>query len=401
MKPYQIFPTIVLQSIIIGIAQHAHLSTSSAFTVTPPSISIASLRSRTHPLGATRTARTKLHQSSSDVFVLSYDGVVANTNHWRANLAIDVALETWPYLQEFIENDTEWLINKVSALLPVTLSGEDGMMGCDAVLLARVLLEEQLLDEGRSNGCRGKYGSKFHPSSDDKTGESSQENKGNGSRPLTVGEISANWNDGACLKDTVRIKYNVDRKDPIPIIKEKIRDCLETSNDMPDVYPSILDALVDCSSPVYILVGDESHVPTAISSLTQHSIPVQSMTWDQHDAIFLEKNSGITIIPPGEGGRGHEGVLQHILMSVEKGSSVHLIHSDVATLQQAKSLFGDNRPRPGMFEKSGIVDAFLKLSLSTLNSGPQQQNDATMDPWLNLIDEFELVETLSARIVTK
>jgi hypothetical protein len=36
-----------------------------------------------------------------------------------------------------------------------------------------------------------------------------------------------------------------------------------------------------------------------------------------------------------------------------------------------------------------------------LNSGPQQQNDATMDPWLNLIDEFELVETLSARIVTK
>jgi hypothetical protein len=42
-----------------------------------------------------------------------------------------------------------------------------------------------------------------------------------------VGEIASNWNDGACLKDTVRIKYNVDRKDPIPIIREEIKALLE------------------------------------------------------------------------------------------------------------------------------------------------------------------------------
>jgi len=181
---------------------------------------------------------THLRASSSDVFVLSYDGVIADTKQWRSNLAISAALNTWPQLaQNNLIGDTgdqnrEWIINKLSALSDVTLSGEDGMMGCDAVLLARVLLEEQLLDEGRSNGCRGKYGSKFHPSSDseDEEHQQNQQDEGGsvqGSRPLTVGEITANWIDGACLKDTVRIKYNVDRKDPIPIIREEIKAILE------------------------------------------------------------------------------------------------------------------------------------------------------------------------------
>jgi len=341
--------------------------------------------------------------------------VVADTNNWRANLAINVALETWPHLQQYpcIENtDTEWLVNKVLALLSVTLADENGMVGCDAVLLARMLIEEQLLDDGRSNGCKGKYGSKFHPAAGDDDDEYDRED--NGSRPLTVGEITANWNDGACLKDTVRIKYNVDRKDPIPIIKERIRDYLEDEASdfkganvhahLPDLYPSIAEALLDCGSPVYILVGDKSHVPTAIASLSQLNVPIQTTSLGGDDLQMFECNSGcITIVSPGDGGLGHEDVFQHILSSVNKGSSVHLVHSDVSTLQKAKSLFGDNRPRPGVFEvcTGSLKNVSLKLSLSTLNSGPQQQNDAIMDPWLNLIDEFELVENLSARIVYK
>jgi hypothetical protein len=168
-----------------------------------------------------------------DIFVLSYDGVVADTNEWRSNLAISVAFETWPQLcndssfvtksstiiddnDNYDNNGLEWLRNKLCALIQVTLSGEDGLLGCDSVLLARLILEEQELDGGRSNGCTGKYGSLFHPSS-------SQSRSANvGSRPLTVGEIAANWNDGACLKDTVRIKYNVNGKDPMPVIRQNI-----------------------------------------------------------------------------------------------------------------------------------------------------------------------------------
>ena len=167
---------------------------------------------------------------------------------------------------------------------------------------------------------------------------------------------------------------------------------------MPELYPSICEALIDCGSPVYVLVGGQSHVPTALSSLSQLSVPVDSMDWDSENEP--NTNSGITIVPPGEGGRGHEGILQYILMSAPKESSVHVVHSDVSMLQRAKTLFGDNRPRAGCFEKSGVADVMLKLSLPSMSSGPQQQNDAEMDPWLNVVDEFELVETLSARIAT-
>jgi hypothetical protein len=200
----------------------------------------------TEPASSHTQRITYLRASPSDVFVLSYDGVIADTKQWRSNLAISAALNTWPQLAQHNligatgDQNRDWLINKLSALSDVTLTGEDGMMGCDAVLLARVLLEEQLLDEGRSNGCRGKYGSKFHPSSDSEEKQQQQQQQQNqqnqhqqeggsvqGSRPLTVGEIASNWNDGACLKDTVRIKYNVDRKDPIPIIREEIKALLE------------------------------------------------------------------------------------------------------------------------------------------------------------------------------
>ena len=338
---------------------------------------------------------TQLYQSSSDIFVLSFDGVVADTSEWRANLAIDAALMTWPHLNEYCNGDTEWLLNKVMALLPFTLGDENGMIGCDAVFLARLLLEEQLLDEGVSNGCKGKYGSKFHPSSKASGDTGGKSSSTQGSRPLTVGEISANWNDGACLKDTVRIKYNIDKKDPIPFVKENIKYCLKEESELsPYLYPSIFEALLDCSSRVYVLVGDESHVPTAMSSLSNLSLPLKSMKCDE---LVNNSECGIIIVA---GAEGHTVALERIMM-LERGSSVHVIHSDVATLREAKTFFGDNRPRHGMFEESESIDVSLKLSLSSMSTGPQQLNEATMDPWLNVIDEFELVETLSAQIISK
>jgi len=421
-----------------------------------------------------RQSSSQLKAAPSDIFVLSYDGIIADTKTWRSNLAISAALRTWPQLQHHhllptasasaaedtttaettteesnsgnnsnnsIQEGREWLINK-----SVTLSGDDGMMGCDLVLLARLMLEEQVLDEGRSNGCRGKYGSKFHPSqdangsdddddddaSDEDERDDFTEDRGSvqGSRPLTVGEIAANWNDGACLKDTVRIKYNVDRKDPIPVIRREIKSLLEEQEHdteeengqgqgpgqgkgpLPEIYPAIAEALLDCNCPVYILVGDESHVPIALSSLSFLSIPMEAMQWDKDNMKSQEQEETndseqqkhhITIVPPGEGGRGHMGILQHIAMSSSPHSSIHVIHSDITTLQNGKSLFGDNRPvRSGMFARCAIGDdQSLKLSLGSHSAGPKEQNDAEMDPWLNLIDEFDIVESLSAQIVTE
>ena len=54
-----------------------------------------------------------------------------------------------------------------------------------------------------------------------------------------------------------------------------------------------------------------------------------------------------------------------------------------------------------MFAKCAIGDdQSLKLSLGSYSAGVKEHNDAEMDPWLNLIDEFDIVESLSAQIVT-
>jgi len=56
--------------------------------------------------------------------------------------------------------------------------------------------------------CQGKYASKYHPSPAAGIGTVVQGPLmgSHGSRPLTVGELSANWAHGACLRDTFTLK---------------------------------------------------------------------------------------------------------------------------------------------------------------------------------------------------
>lgn len=179
------------------------------------------------------TARfaNRSNTSANEIFILSFDGVLAQTSRWRAHMGLAVALRTWPFLKNeeryrhlisLDETGQNWIINKMIALSHALRSDGNAMMGCDEVLLARMLLEEQALDQGRSDGSLGKYGSQFHP----RKSYHSTSNK-NGSRPLTVGEISANWIEGACLRDTIRTKYSIQRRDPIPIIQDNISTFLK------------------------------------------------------------------------------------------------------------------------------------------------------------------------------
>jgi hypothetical protein len=192
----------------------------------------------------TDTAASSSVSSSKEYFILSFDGAVANTGPNRAALAIRAAMETWPHLNDHdnalelqlpqLQNDNNnnnndsgeksWLLNKMEALLHVMQTDPDGMTtGCDLVLLVRLLLEEQKLDEGRSVGKTGKYASQFHPKSTSSNSNSQRRtSETTGSRPLTVGEISANWSDGGYLSESCRIRYNIDGSDPLPIIKRNL-----------------------------------------------------------------------------------------------------------------------------------------------------------------------------------
>jgi hypothetical protein len=166
--------------------------------------------------------------SIDEIFIFSFDGALAHTSPWKSSMGIEVALEIWPFLKDeepyksLHGHGQDWLLNKMVALSHVLQSDQNAMMGCDHVLLARMLLEEQVLDQGRSDGSMGKYGSQFHPRQSIFRSHNSQ-----GSRPLTVGEISANWIEGASLRDTIRAKYHIDRKDPLPMIQKNIRKFLK------------------------------------------------------------------------------------------------------------------------------------------------------------------------------
>ena len=172
---------------------------------------------------------------SSEIFLLSFDGTVAQTREYRIDVGIDLAFAAWPHLNDLTviaaTDNHEWLRNKMRALSHILISRPHVSLSCDYALLARLLIEEQELDGARSNGSRGKYGSKFHPQTSANNNNSSNNNNNNKvssedstrqTRPLTVGEIAANWNKGGCLGETVLTTYHVNYKNPLPILQDKL-----------------------------------------------------------------------------------------------------------------------------------------------------------------------------------
>jgi hypothetical protein len=178
---------------------------------------------------------------------------------------------------------------------------------------------------------------------------------------------------------------------------------------LPQIHSFVADTLLDCENPVFVFVGHESHLPMAKSSLEHLNLSMTTVllgkdemkTIDGNNHIHLFQKRGVVLIPPGQGRRGHFGALEDIISLAPEKSLVHFIHSDISTLQRAKSLFGDDRPRLGMFGKcvnSKNNNVGLKLSLLSTCSSQPQQNEAEMDPWLNLLQEFEFVEALTSRV---
>ncbi|KAL7532090.1 hypothetical protein ACHAXR_004426 [Thalassiosira sp. AJA248-18] len=311
----------------IGVVIAAASFASAATTNHGVSFAANSLRKRTifsssspSKRGTLTPPQTLLFQSLSDnhddVFLLSLDGTLASTSRARSWMAVCVALKVWPPLQSNMmelgidpnvfdwecnkdvgynserDDSYEWLIQKLSALSSITQHGNslDAMLGCESVFLARTLLEEQLLDGGRSNGRGGKYGGKFHPSS---TSEDTGDRSKVGSRPLTVGELYANWSE---LSDVMRMKYpfveespdgKLKRQDPLPKIRQYLTKLFSRqsglqSNFLPSWQSLAYDILFDYQSissqsndkginlrqNTMLLLGHDAQIPWALQSLS-------------------------------------------------------------------------------------------------------------------------------------
>jgi hypothetical protein len=154
----------------------------------------------------------------SQIYVVSLEGVVLDMVDWRSQQGIQVALDTWPHLYEYdlVGDNQEWLQNKVKALAHVLARRTGLSPTCDYALLTRLLLEEQSLDQGHSTNSTGKYASRFHPSS---SSDSNARQETIGTRPLTVGEIEANWCDGASLSETLMTHYSVSGNHPLAVLQ--------------------------------------------------------------------------------------------------------------------------------------------------------------------------------------
>ena len=347
-------------------------------------------------------------------YIVSYDGAIANTARARCRLCLGVALRCWPSLcdrvgvestnESVIDNIEKWtwVLNKMEALVPaMSNDGTDAgglSVMVDLVMLARLVLEEQQLDDGRNSGRGGKYGGKYHPQQEKEQmalsdAGPSKSSTPVGSRPLTVGEVGANWLGGGHLRDTVRVKYAIDKKDPFPIVREHVVMALGDADDdlkirgTSEMTPRAnlqLLSLMKKSGDSVILLDHEDRTNEAYQ--------------------FLKDAGGMplkTIAPSGDD--SELDMLKSLVLKTDENDGpkrICIIHHSLSLLQRLKTLFGGDSPRlrGGYAEiPNASIEVGLFLPAWSDCTSLQQENDAIMDPWLNVLTEDDLSRMLEAQ----
>lgn len=378
--------------------------------------------------------------SDLDLFIHSIDGTLASMTEFKSKIAIRAALRVWPSMNSVVEelgmepldnnastDDYSWLIQKLGALSSITQQGDspDEMLGCDEVLLVRMLLEEQLLDAGRSSGRGGKYGGKFHPSKSASIDVGEKPTVG--SRPLTVGEIFANWSE---LRYVTHNKYpflkqSQDGKqkmsDPLPEIRRVLCELysLAKTETTQIWFPFASDILGNKNINNVLLIGNEAILDFVLSSLeqllgdtVQVSVTDSTRAWEkikqQQDEVG---HSLLIVVPDTATEEPQSDLIQSIVGSAASehdsaNRNIYVTHGSLETLKKCKAfLGGDDPPILSNGLRKCIItndpsktSATLFLPSWSQNVHPTQLNEAEMDPWLNVISE-ELFEELTSAVI--
>jgi len=376
---------------------------------------------------------------SNATLSISNDGTLASMTEFKSKIAIRAALKVWPSMHSVVEelglkpfdnascDDYSWLIQKLGALSSITQQGDspDEMLGCDEVLLVRMLLEEQLLDAGRSSGRGGKYGGKFHPSKSNST--SVGEKSTVGSRPLTVGEIFANWselryvthNKYPFMKQTQNGKQKM--SDPLPEIRRVLCELYSQAETETTKlwYPFASDILGNKNINNVLLIGNEASLDFVLSSLEQLlgdtiqvSVTDSTRAWEKIKQQQEENgHSLLIVVPDTDTEEPQSDLVQRIVGSAasEQDSSnrnIYVTHGSLETLKKCKGLLGGDDPpilsnglrKCIISNDSSKTSATLFLPSWSQNVHPTQLNEAEMDPWLNVISE-ELFEELTSAVI--
>jgi hypothetical protein len=366
------------------------------------SFSPVNTRARSFQESQSRPPHSRLFSSTKEIFVINWDGCVTDTVPWRIRTGVDAALKTWPempmvddLLFSWVQDDdsstnNDWLKNKLSALAHI-FSSADGddcfSLTCEYALAARLSLEEQELDNGNSNGKRGKYSRRFHPQVEQR---GPTRGPTRSSRPLTVGEVAANWEE--TIRDTVRMRYHCNYKDPLPILQNHVEDLIETElYQIPIIDQIVCEAISACAGKVLMTVGHSSDVEIAESSLAQAKMDYQLVESVQEG---IECKSQVALLLKSK------DTVNEAITSSPVGSTIYVLESSWHALQKEVLFFGDDMPRQGV-GKCFQPDRQLSLCLAewATNTDPAQHSAATMNPWTRLVDLTEFSELVSARIV--
>ena len=442
------------------------VSSVNAFVSPISSLPSNSSRARIAALPSPRLCVAK-NNESIDLYIYSIDGTLASTTQYQSKIAIRAALEVWPSLHSIIDelgmmsiassddfsrtDDYVWLLNKLGALSSITQQGDspDEMLGCDEVLLTRMLLEEQLLDGGRSPGT-GKYGGKFHPTKSSSSTKSLGEKSRVGSRPLTVGEIFANWSE---LREVIHNKYPLITKtsqdgkpkmaDPLPEIRAVLRKMYSSNLPDEETMSKLWQPFAwNSNNNNVLLLGNEAKLEFVLLLLKQfgwtleiHSdlecLDSKTMTNTDSEKMIMQvivsdsnnawrhikqqqgkgERSLVIVVPNTETEEPQSDLIQSIVRNAASerdfaaNQNIYVAHSSFDVLKNCKTFLGDDPPMlsNGLRQCAIATDA-SKVSVtlflpSWAQVHPTQLNDAEMDPWLNVISEELFEELTSAAIV--
>jgi hypothetical protein len=251
---------------------------------------------------------------NDDVIVVMDWECVVDTTPLYIKLGIEAAFTVWPdELRQLIDQDDDdltWLINKLQAISHVLVAPSSSSSSsssfnyhpaCEYALATRLILEEQVLDQNQSTGLNGKYARRFHPRQELKTtlnatastspspissptssspsSPSVRPSSKRGTRPLTVGELVANWRDS--IRETLTLKYNVKKQDPMPILDRTIVELLQQDQDKqqdedrPKLFPDLKFALTHSNRPVMVTCRHPCDADILRQGLEESNIPFQ------------------------------------------------------------------------------------------------------------------------------
>jgi len=363
------------------------------------------------PQTQTETPKT----SPQDIFVIAWDGCLVSTTQRNIEWGLAAACQVWPELELLIEGaDLTWLYNKLHALQHVLAPFEHQYHpAVEYGLAIRMLLEEQELDLGKSNGSKGKYGSKFHPSKEcqafpKRTREINTKKRQQ--RPLTVGEISTNWRE--TLREAAWIRYAQEEErgvNPLDLLQECIAVLQQQDGDTtingddendilpmnigPDLAPILQHRRGDASSNIVVGVYHELDLAAAEESLLRAGLQVDTFRDTMPSFHDKESNDSAALICLDNPRK----TLRDLLQAAPEQSTLRVMESYWCTLQPLTPLFGDSIPRqqpppPGMSPDSkamtGIGNCLepnrqLQLCLCEWpnHCHPNDMAAATMNPW--------------------